>query len=259
MQRSVLATVSRLGCMDMETEIVGPDDAPDLVLLHGGVGAGRMHWGKMLDALAERWRVHVPDLPGHGRTPLDGRPYGRELLVDALDRYLDTHGAPAHVAGFSMGGHTALGLAQRRPEGFASLTLIGVSIRAHQGLDGWRDRFDPDRLEAELPVFARHLQRVHEPQGGPDAWRDVCRRDAAGIDLGTDLDALARLDCPVLLVRGDRDEAVDPAQYAELRRLWDESEEFVVPAGGHEVQLTRRRIVTPGMLDFLRRAKGRVT
>jgi pimeloyl-ACP methyl ester carboxylesterase len=76
------------------------------------------------------------------------------------------------------------------------------------------------------------------------------------LDIDVDLDRLAALDCPVLLVRGDRDPAVDPAQYAELRQLWPQSEELVVPAGHHDVQLTRRRIVQPAILDFLDRAKG---
>ncbi|MGH8909976.1 MAG: alpha/beta fold hydrolase [Egibacteraceae bacterium] len=58
---------------------------------------------------------------------------------------------------------------------------------------------------------------------------------------------------PVLLIRGDRDPAVDPGQYAELRRAWPQADELVVPAGGHEVALTRSRLVLPALVDFLRR------
>ena len=50
-----------------------------------------------------------------------------------------------------------------------------------------------------------------------------------------------------------RDPAVDPEQYAELRRVWPQAEELVVPAGHHDVQLTRRRIVEPALVDFLDR------
>ena len=231
-------------------------DGPDLVCLHGGIGTGHYHWSKPLRALTAGHRVHLPDLPGHGATPLppDGR-YDRDVLVDAVEDYLDAAGGGAgvHVAAFSMGGHAALALAQTRPELFASLTLVGVSHRDHAGLGGWRERFDPDRLEREFPVWTRHLSKLHAPQGGEDAWREVCRRDARGMKVDVDLDALARLDCPVLLVRGDRDPAVEPQQYADLRALWTRSEELVVPNGAHDVQLTRSRLVEPALLDFLAR------
>lgn len=244
-----------LAAMHVETE--GPADAPDLVLLHGGIGTGRYHWSKLVPALARTRRVWLPDLPGHGATPLpaDGH-YDREVLVGAVEQLLDEIGAPVAVAAFSMGGHAALALAARRPEVFASLVLVGVSHSDHEGLHRWRARFDPDVLEANYPLWARALSRIHTPLGGPDAWRDVCRRDAGGLEVDVDLGALAPLACPVMLVRGDRDEAVQPSQYADLRRLWASSEEFVVPAGGHDVQLTRAKVVEPVLLDFLARAAG---
>lgn len=240
------------------TEAEGPASAPALVLLHGGIGTGRYHWSKLVPALAERWRVHLPDLPGHGRTPLpaDGR-YTRQVLVDAVQRYLEELRPPVHVAAFSMGGHAALALAESHPQLFASLTLVGVSVREHDGLAAWRSEFDPQRLAAHYPVWAKHLSRLHEPLGDADAWQDVCRRDAGGLDVAVDIDAVARAQFPVLLVRGDRDPAVDPAQYGELRAVWPQADEFVVPAGRHDVQLTRHRLVRPALIDFLHRSSDR--
>lgn len=238
----------------MHVDVEGPEGATDVVLLHGGIGTGRYHWSKPLRTLSAHYRVHLPDLPGHGSSPLppDGR-YDREVLVGAVEELLDELGPRVHVAGFSMGGHTAMALAGRRPEVYASLTLIGVSYADHEGLDRWRARFDPDTLQRTYPVWARALSKLHAPLGGPDAWRDVCLRDSGGLRVDVDLDALAALDCPVLLVRGDRDEAVQPSQYADLRRVTG-ADELVVPAGGHDVQLTRAALVTPALLDFLTRA-----
>lgn len=240
----------------MEAEIVASQrtGAPDLVLLHGGIGTGRYHWSKQIKVLSAHATLHLPDLPGHGRTPLpsDGR-YDQELLVTAVADHLEGLGPPVHVMAFSMGGHASLSLAAVRPELFASLVLIGVSVREHAGLRGWRERFDPDHLAAEYPVWARHLSRLHEPLGGPDAWRDVCRRDSKGLRVDVDPATLRGLDCPVLLVRGDRDPAADPGQYGELRATWPQAEEFVVPAGAHDVQLTRSRVAGPVFADFLER------
>lgn len=248
----------------MHTEIEGPSaleqGAPALVLLHGGIGTARSHWSKLIPALAERFAVHLPDLPGHGHTPLEeGAAYGMETLVapvqDLLERLADAGGGGVHVAGFSMGGHTALTVAARRPDLFASLTLIGVSVRDHDGLDAWREQFAPETFEAANPLWSRYLSKVHAPLGGPDAWRDVLARDSSKVSAGADLEAMRALACPVLLVRGDRDWAVQPEQFAELRALWGERcEELVVPNGGHDVQITRWRIVQPALLDFLVRA-----
>ncbi len=242
----------------MYAEIVGPSSKPPLVALHGGIGTGHYHWSKQIKGLSEHYQLHLPDLPGHGRTPLpeDGS-YSRDLQVDAIEAYLDDLGWPVHVAGFSMGGHACLALATERPDIFASLTLIGVSVGEHQGLDGWRHKFDPDKLEERYPVWARHLSKIHEPLGGPDAWKDVCRRDSKGLRVDVDVAALAEVQCPVLLVRGDRDPAVDPDHFAQLRGVWPQADEFVVPAGAHDVQLTRARVVGPVLLEFLGRARER--
>jgi pimeloyl-ACP methyl ester carboxylesterase len=240
----------------MYAEIVGARENPALVLLHGGIGTGEYHWSKQVKRLSQEYRLHLPDLPGHGHTPLpDDGTYNREVQVDAIAAYLDELGAPVHVAGFSMGGHASLALATSRPDIFASLTLIGVSIREHAGLDGWRNKFDPDELERNYPVWARHLSKIHAPLGGPEAWKDVCRRDSKGLRVEVDPEQLRGLTCPVLLVRGDRDPAVEPAQYAQLRAIWPHADEFVVPGGAHDVQLTRARIVEPVLAEFLHRAR----
>jgi 3-oxoadipate enol-lactonase len=240
----------------MYAEIVGAASNDPLVLLHGGIGTGEYHWSKQVKGLSERFEVHMPDLPGHGRTPLpDDGSYSRDLQVQAIAEYLDKVGAPVHVAAFSMGGHACLALATQRPEIFRSLTVIGVSVREHKGLDGWRHKFDPDDLEANYPVWAKHLSKIHEPLGGVDAWKDVCRRDSKGLEIDVDTAALGAVECPIMLVRGDRDPAVDPAQYGEMREIWPHADEFVVPGGAHDVQLTRARVVQPVLLEFLHRAE----
>lgn len=236
----------------MHVETLGDDGAPDMVLLHGGIGTGVYHWGKQAKALTSRMRVHLPDLPGHGRTPAPEGEYTREVLVEAVQDLVERFEQPVHLGGFSMGGHTAMAFVERRPDLVASLVLVGVVIAPHAGLDEWRGRFDPDVLAERFPIWARQLARLHAPLGD-DAWRDVCRRDAGGLAVDADLDALAAYDGPVLLVRGDRDPVVDPGHYARLREVWPQADEAVVPGGGHDVQLTRSTLVRPVLEDFTQR------
>lgn len=232
----------------------GSDDGPSLVMLHGGIGTGEYHWGRQADALSDRFCVHLPDLPGHGSSPLsEDEEFSRELLVDAVIDYIEDVGAPVHLAGFSMGGHTALPLVERHPELVSSLVLIGVSVREHDGLRAWREVFHPDQLAADYPFWAKTLSKLHAPLGGDDAWRDVCLRDSKGLRIGVDVDKLSAVEAPVLLMRGDRDTTIDPAQYADMRASFPNSEEAVIPHGGHDVQLTRADVVRPLLLDFYER------
>lgn len=242
----------------MHVEMEGPEDGPVLLLLHGGIGTGRYHWSKQVRGLVDAgYRLHMPDLPGHGSTPVGDRPYTRDVLVDAVRDHLRGHrdagGPPPVLMGFSMGGHTAMALVEEEHDLISGLVLIGVSVRDHPGLHRWREKFDPDVLEGTYPLWAKQLSTLHEPLGGPDAWRDVCRRDSGGLQVDVDLDRMAGLAVPTLLARGDGDETVDPAHVAELRAIWPHAEELVVPGGGHDVQLTRSRAVQPLLLDFLAR------
>lgn len=236
----------------------GADDGPTLIMLHGGIGTGEYHWGKQADELTDTFRVHLPDLPGHGSSPLDDdAEYSRDLLVESVIDYIGEVGAPVHLAGFSMGGHTALGIVEREPELLASLVLIGVSIREHDGLKAWREIFHPDQLADDYPFWAKQLSKLHKPLGDDDSWRDVCLRDSKGLRIDVDADRLSALDVPVLLIRGDSDTTVDPEQYATMRAAFEHSDEAVVPAGGHDVQLTRADMVKPLLRDFYTRVLKR--
>ncbi|MFJ1751708.1 alpha/beta fold hydrolase [Kitasatospora sp. NPDC088134] len=109
-------------------------DGPPLVLLHPGVGDSRI-WDGALPALLDRFRVIRYDVRGYGRSPRPAGPYA--MLAD-LRAVLDRLGLRrVHLAGCSMGGGTALGLAVESPERVASLVLLCP------GVPGWPWPPDP--------------------------------------------------------------------------------------------------------------------
>src|SRR5580765_4358317 len=97
-------------------------EGPAVVLLHG-LGGAASNWLAVAPALAERARVVVPELPGHGASSALPTP------VPTLDAYADrVAGAldePAVVAGHSLGGLVALRLASRHPRLVSGLVLAG--------------------------------------------------------------------------------------------------------------------------------------
>lgn len=97
-------------------------EGPPLVLVHGLMTAG-YSWRYVVDALATRWRVIVPDLPGAGETLGEG-PFTATALAEWLGVFLDAadaRGAP--VVGNSMGGYVALHLALMDPDAMGRLLV----------------------------------------------------------------------------------------------------------------------------------------
>jgi magnesium chelatase accessory protein len=97
--------VSAAGC-EWHLQQVG--DGPDLLLVHG-TGGSTHSWARAVPPLANRFRVTVVDLPGHGFTgvPSGGSgpdPFSLEGMAAALACSLRVIGvAPALVAGHSAG------------------------------------------------------------------------------------------------------------------------------------------------------------
>src|SRR5215213_6125376 len=93
-----------------------------VVLLHG-LGGAASNWTAVAPSLAERPRVVVPELPGHGGSTALPAP------VATLDAYADRVAgvleAPAVVAGHSLGGLVALRLAVRHPQLVRGVVLAG--------------------------------------------------------------------------------------------------------------------------------------
>ncbi|WP_330256943.1 alpha/beta fold hydrolase [Nocardia sp. NBC_00565] len=102
---------------------------PAVLLLHGGgPGAtGLSNYSRNIEALAQRFRVIVPDMPGYGKSSKDvdqSDPFG--YLGRAIGGLLDELGLDsAHLVGNSYGGAAALRLAMDRPEKVGRMILIG--------------------------------------------------------------------------------------------------------------------------------------
>jgi pimeloyl-ACP methyl ester carboxylesterase len=106
-------------------DVAGPAGAPALVLVHG-TRLTRAAWSPQVAALADRFRVIAPDLPGHGA--LADVPFTLEAAADQLARVIDeAAGGRAIVVGHSLGGYVAMELAARSPERVAGLVLAGAS------------------------------------------------------------------------------------------------------------------------------------
>jgi len=96
-----------------------------LVLLHGFA----MHsgvWESLAASLANRFRVHAVDLPGHGHSaPI--APYTLETLTSAVASRFAAVDAPLTVIGWSLGATIALAWARSEPAAIARLVVVAAT------------------------------------------------------------------------------------------------------------------------------------
>ncbi len=95
-----------------------------LVLLHGP-GEPSVWWMRVIPELAKKFRVIVPDLPGHGSSGSPKKKLGRETLLDWLDEFLDqTCKIPPVLVGHVVGGALAARYAIQYSEKVKQLILV---------------------------------------------------------------------------------------------------------------------------------------
>lgn len=208
-----------------------------LILLHSGGMAGE-EWKPQIPAFAKRFRVIVPDQLGHGRSPMQGDKLaigdiGRAVieLMDELD--IDK----AHLVGSSMGGAVALWLTVNHPQRVDKLVLFRVGYRkseaSHQET---RDMGDPDYWKSV--GLEKWLSRLHEPQGGPEAWKTVIKRVGEALDPATsdhnhDLETLKKITQPTLIIDGDRDPVAPLDHVLEMFHAIPDAGLWVLPYTTH--------------------------
>lgn len=111
----------------------GDTDAPPVLLLHG-ITQNVSTWSWLVPHLAEDHRVVRLDFRGHGRS---GRTPGAYTfpgyVADAVAVCEKLLGRPAVIVGHSLGGGTAAGLAQTRPDLVRGVVLEDPAIMTASG------------------------------------------------------------------------------------------------------------------------------
>ncbi|HEY7530033.1 MAG TPA: alpha/beta hydrolase [Gemmatimonadota bacterium] len=138
----------------------GDDAGPPLVLLHGAL-LGWEEFLPLLPELAPRWRVLAPDFSGHGGSARRERYTFGAWLEETAGFLASRVGAPAVIAGHSLGGFVGMGLASRYPDRVAGLALLDSFINL--------DTF----LAGPFPAFFAALAALEPARHGVD---DLARR-----------------------------------------------------------------------------------
>lgn len=221
---------------------------PTVLFLHGS-GCDSTDWVPLIGHLPRHYRVVLTDFRGHGRSDAPPEAFTFDDLVADVGALLDHLGIQgAVVAGHSLGGMVALGLARSRRELVASLALYEGWVSLSAVPEGW------DTGPGNLPGAER--ERIT-----PRARKTVARDGAANwLRFWRSLeefDARPFLDehsVRVIAVWGDRagprpgyEELHVPRSMA-IQHLW-------VQGAGHYMLIERPRVSAQAVVRLARRAE----
>jgi pimeloyl-ACP methyl ester carboxylesterase len=98
-------------------------EGPCVVLLHGYLES-REIWNGFSQLIHQKYRVIIPDLPGHGKSGNWGELHSMDDLAGAVKAVMDAEGLDkVFLIGHSMGGYAVMAFAELFPE-----SLLGYSL-----------------------------------------------------------------------------------------------------------------------------------
>jgi pimeloyl-ACP methyl ester carboxylesterase len=226
-----------------------PDAQKDTVLFLHGTGQDHTIWVLPTRYFARHDRnVLAVDLPGHGRS--GGKPLETiEAMADWAVQVLDEAGlATAAVVGHSLGSLVAIATAARHPQRVRAIALVGVTVP--MPVSGHLlDNAKEDRHEAIEMLNYWGFSKSAQLGGNatPGNWMlgsGMRLREKAGPGvIHTDLNACneyiegmehaATIDCPALLILGERDMLTPVRSAMKVAAALPNAEKAVLEGSGH--------------------------
>lgn len=208
----------------------GVRGAPAVLLLHP-LATHRHIWAPLVPVLSASYELWLPDLPGHGESPvIESRGLGgfADALLAMMDR---ARIEKAALVGVSLGGMVAQAAALAAPARVRSLVLAHTSARSTPAArEAWAQRLSAasaagmaSQVDSTLARWFTEPFRASAPL--TMAWIAQMIRSTSlsgygaavaaiqGLDY---LQRLAQLSCPTLVLAGDVDAAVTVEQSRAL-------------------------------------------
>src|SRR5437660_3972169 len=227
-------------------EVHGPrendSDMPPILLSHGYGATCRM-WDGQVAAFADRYRLVLWDMRGHGQSgdPLDPALYSHALTVGDMAAVLDACGIErAIIGGLSLGGVMSLAFHLAHPERVRALMLFdtGPGFRNPEARRQWNQR-------AEARARQLEKQGLAEAGGGPETrlGRHRSAQGLAGAARGmlaqydsSLIDSLPGIAVPTLVLVGAEDKNFLAAADYMAGKI-PGAQKVVIPGAAHAANL----------------------
>jgi len=248
-------TIDRDG-VSIHYEIHGPANAPAILLSHGYGATCRM-WDGQVAVFADRYRLVLWDMRGHGQSgdPADPALYSHALTVGDMAAVLDTCSIErAVIGGLSLGGVMSLGFHLAHPERVRALMLFdtGPGFRNPEARREWNKRAEARARELESNGLPRsvggaetRLGHHRSAQGLAGAARGMRAQPDSSL-----IDSLPSIAVPTLVLVGSEDRHfLGAADYMAAKIPG--AQKVVIPDAGHAANLDQPEAFNRAVSNFL--------
>lgn len=260
-------------CMDVNANgitircrVDGPSDAPWLIFSNS-LATDLSMWDPQADHFSRTYRVLRYDQRGHGLSQVPAGRYSfATLILDVLGLMDALSVERAHFCGLSMGGATAMGLAQEWSARFDRVIVCDspcvstaasaqqweerIGIAQNEGMAALIDStvarwFPPETITANPP----HLKRIREMIAATPVDGFIgCAAALAEHDYRSRVSAVTR---PMLFVAGEKD-GTTPEAMRQMHRELRNSRFAELPGAGHISNLDQPDLFNRAVEDFLK-------
>ena len=251
--------------IEINYQVDGPERAPWLILSNS-LATNLSMWDEQARAFGRTLRVLRYDQRGHGGTEVPTGRYRFDVLVADARALMDALGIKqTHFAGLSMGGATALGLAEKHPDRVDKIVVCDspcqstpasaeqweerIALAQKQGMEALVEPtvgrwFPPEVLAAKAPHVdkVRQMIRITPVNGFIGCAAALADHDYAS--------AAATVKRPVLFLVGEKD-GVNPAAMRKLNSVVPGSRYVELAGAGHISNLDEPEGFTRAVKDFL--------
>lgn len=242
---------------NLYVEQFGPENGPDVVLLHHGLGSVKS-WRDQIPMLMDAgYHVIAYDRWGYGGS--DARP-GLDLPtfaadVDDLHRMLEQLGVhQTSLVGHSDGGTIALYYAAEYPDQICCLVSVAAHIYVETemelGILGIQQAFESDehfRMGLRYAHGSKYEAVFHN---WFDGWHRI---ESLSWDMRP---VLSLLKCPVLVVQGEEDEHATPQHAKDIADAIQRADLWLIPGIGHMVPQEAANLFNLKLLQFLKQTES---
>jgi 3-oxoadipate enol-lactonase len=243
----------------------GPEGAPWVVFSNSLATTFAM-WDGQAAALKGKYRVLRYDQRGHGATDAPAGRYAFDTLVADAAALMEAVGVTqACFAGLSMGGATALGLAQQHPDKVSGIVVCDSGcMSTPAAAQQWEERIAVAQQKGMGALVESTMSRWFPPEtlaANPphlDKVRGMIRATPANGFIGCaaalgdhNYNAkVASVTCPVLFVCGEKD-GTTPAAMQDMQKRLPGSRYVEMPGAGHISNMDRPAEFNKAMAEFL--------
>jgi pimeloyl-ACP methyl ester carboxylesterase len=219
-----------------------------IVILHGGIFGSTYEMYRFIDSLSKNYQVIAVSTRGHGKSELGTQPITYEQKANDVMAVINAVTKDSVVVlGFSDGAYAGYKLASMYPAVVKKLIAIGAT----ELYPGLRDfTFDAKQGVALDSVYwKQQFKLMPQPERLPEMFTLLGNMYN---HLTLDKDFFQTIQCPVLVMAGDRDQSNPPQRVIATAQMIPHSQVGIIPNSTHGVFLENFPAVWSCVVPFIK-------